>query len=527
MSSDCTYVHNTFPAIPLACCSDASAISCDSTGTRVTSLVLSATQLTGSIPADINTLINLQTLRLDTNLLSGSIPSTIGTFQQLSVLHLESNSLTGPLPDSIGNLTALRFIDVHNNMLSGTIPDSISNLMNLQQLTLDGNAFTGLFPSSVGRMTQLTKINVNRNQLAGIVDLDFRNLTLLNYVDFSSNPALSGTIRLASCAMPSGSQGWDFGNLKCSTDPPPLFSASSGANTPLNPVPTSSLSPTPGSPSSSSSSSLPMAAIIGSVAGVVVLLGVIAALFFARRKKATTQARAYESDHQRTSFGGGSHVGLTDPTLPTEATPPLPNLYDAGHPLRVNTAHSVAVSSAPSADTQPSFDVRRTVTSMDALSFPALPSPLTARTATHQSDSAVSPHASYRMDYSPADTISMAVSGSGKHVWPFYTGGDSKYRYRESSGPRNSGSDTMEMTSVSSGQSSANYEVVEFHDANGIEIELNVGDRIQLFQAFDRDRAEGKNESTGAVGMIPIHKIRPIFQGALRLPAYSSIDRPH
>ncbi|KAI9202624.1 uncharacterized protein BJ171DRAFT_164748 [Polychytrium aggregatum] len=52
------------------------------------------------------------------------------------------------------------------------------------------------------------------------------------------------------------------------------------------------------------------------------------------------------------------------------------------------------------------------------------------------------------------------------------------------------------------------YIVSERHEpSSGAEIELRVGDRVVITKFLDRDRAEGLNESTGALGVIWVNKI--------------------
>ena len=64
-------------------------------------------QLTGSIPAELGNLVNLEMLRVDSNQLTGSIPPELGNLSKLRFLATYSNPLSGPIPAALGNLTAL------------------------------------------------------------------------------------------------------------------------------------------------------------------------------------------------------------------------------------------------------------------------------------------------------------------------------------------------------------------------------------------------------------------------------------
>ncbi|KAI9206785.1 uncharacterized protein BJ171DRAFT_496960 [Polychytrium aggregatum] len=479
MSSDCTFLNSNFPAIPLACCGDTSVVKCDSAGSRVISLIMGSMQLTGGIPSGISTLTSLQTL------------------------HMEINNLTGPIPDSVGGLTSLLYLDVHQNQLSGPIPDSVGNLKNLQQLNVDGNALSGQIPASIGQLTMLAKLNLHQNQLSGTVDLDFRNLTLLKYLDLSKNPGLNGTIRLPSCNPPSGSQGWNFGTLSCTTDPPPpLPVASSNDRTPLP------LSPSPSPTSLPPTASPPVAAIVGSAIGAVILLCALGAILI-YRKRASRGADHHENP-RHPSFGQGSQIGLTDLSSPTGIEPPLPSSGRTQPHNSRSTGVAYSLNAVPTA---------APIKQYAAFSTNSPPAGGSLVSSDESSDTPTAVHASYRANYNHVDAMPTGLWESKSSSLP-HMGYESKHVYSPlSEDPR-----SASQAPVPSTRSKANYEAIEFHDASGIEIELNVGDRIQLIRVFDGEKAEGKNETTGAVGVLPIHKIRPIFQGSTRLPTYTSLD---
>ena len=64
---------------------------------RVTRLILSDHELSGSIPPQLGTLTKLELLHLNDNQLSGSIPPELGALTSLET-HLHRNELTGPPP---------------------------------------------------------------------------------------------------------------------------------------------------------------------------------------------------------------------------------------------------------------------------------------------------------------------------------------------------------------------------------------------------------------------------------------------
>ncbi|KAG9446353.1 hypothetical protein H6P81_012481 [Aristolochia fimbriata] len=100
-------------------------VRCSSTSPpRITKIVLSGKNLSGTIPPRINRMRSLSELWLDGNSLFGSIPD-MSELSDLTIVHLENNRLTGRLPSYLGDLPSLRELYVQNNSFSGEIPPSL------------------------------------------------------------------------------------------------------------------------------------------------------------------------------------------------------------------------------------------------------------------------------------------------------------------------------------------------------------------------------------------------------------------
>ena len=100
----------------------------------ITSLNLSSTGLTGSIPPEIGNLTNLNYLWLSNNQLTGSIPSEIGNLTNLEVLSLSSNQLSGIIPDEICN-QGDSSPSLSNNQLCPPYPSCIQDYVGEQDTT--------------------------------------------------------------------------------------------------------------------------------------------------------------------------------------------------------------------------------------------------------------------------------------------------------------------------------------------------------------------------------------------------------
>ena len=156
-------------------------------------LFLSENQLSGEIPAELGNLPNLEWLGLGRNRLSGEIPAELGNLANLQYLFLSENQLNGEIPAELGNLTNLEWLGLGRNRLSGEIPAELGNLANLQYLFLSENQLSGEIPAELGYLANLVELNFSVNQLTGTIPAELGNLANLQYLFLSENQ-LSGEI---------------------------------------------------------------------------------------------------------------------------------------------------------------------------------------------------------------------------------------------------------------------------------------------------------------------------------------------
>ncbi len=123
---------------------------------RVTGLSLGYNNgLTGTIPAELGNLSNLERLSLGRNYLTGAIPSQLGSLSNLETLWLGDNQLTGAIPAELGSLSNLEYLGIEGNGLAEAIPAELGNLSSLTWLALNGNQLTGALPQSFTNLTAL------------------------------------------------------------------------------------------------------------------------------------------------------------------------------------------------------------------------------------------------------------------------------------------------------------------------------------------------------------------------------------
>ncbi|XP_015962722.3 receptor-like protein EIX2 isoform X3 [Arachis duranensis] len=101
------------------------------------SIDFSSNRLTGEIPIEMMTLIDLVSLNLSRNLFSGHIPPTIGQLKSIDFLDLSRNHLSGRIPSQLAQIDDLSVLDMSYNDLSGEIP------LGTQLQTRDASAYAG------------------------------------------------------------------------------------------------------------------------------------------------------------------------------------------------------------------------------------------------------------------------------------------------------------------------------------------------------------------------------------------------
>ena len=156
-------------------------------------LDLSHNMLRGSIPLELEQLINLKFLFMDENQLNGPIPLALADLINLEHLSLSGNQLSGHIPPEIGLLLNLEYLNLSDNNLSGLIPSELALLKKLECLSLNGNGLEGAIPHELGQLVNLEELALSNNKLTGSVPVELKLIAKLLSLELNNN-MLSGYI---------------------------------------------------------------------------------------------------------------------------------------------------------------------------------------------------------------------------------------------------------------------------------------------------------------------------------------------
>jgi Leucine-rich repeat (LRR) protein len=147
----------------------------------LSSIYVSDTSLTDTIPSCVSTLPKLTNVFIVRNAFNGTCP-TFGS--NITILHLAKNRLDGSLPDFMDR-PYLRVVSLDGNRFTGTFP-LLQNLPLLQSLSLRGNNITGNVTIS-NTLPSLSTLDVSWNQLVGLHERTLDYLPSINSLDVSHN----------------------------------------------------------------------------------------------------------------------------------------------------------------------------------------------------------------------------------------------------------------------------------------------------------------------------------------------------
>ncbi|KAG4174712.1 hypothetical protein ERO13_A11G138050v2, partial [Gossypium hirsutum] len=138
-------------------------------------LRLRSNEFFGNIPTTLCKLNHLQLLNLSLNHLSSTIPTCL---QNLTAMTKKgssnatvNNNLSGEIPGELTSLVELVTLNLSRNLLSGIIPKEVGQLRALESLDLSTNRLSGEIPLSLADCSFLSCLNLSNNNLPGKIPL--------------------------------------------------------------------------------------------------------------------------------------------------------------------------------------------------------------------------------------------------------------------------------------------------------------------------------------------------------------------
>jgi len=135
---------------------------------QLTDLDLRFNMLSGSLPDEIQNLVNLETLSLTQNYFTGTVPG-LNNFHRLKTLRLDDNNFSGPLLD-FSTHVKLKTLDLSGNTITGIIPSTLLSSVSSDEeifLDLSSNRLRGKVPGELKRFEKMTLL-LRDNFLEGI-----------------------------------------------------------------------------------------------------------------------------------------------------------------------------------------------------------------------------------------------------------------------------------------------------------------------------------------------------------------------
>jgi hypothetical protein len=161
---------------------------------------MSVNSISGSLPAEVGNIQNIEVINMAWNQLEGGLPTTMGAlnsngYAAMNELSFEWNRMEGTLPSELGLLTKLRMFNFGFNSISGSIPAQLTNLTDLQVLYLSGNQLTGELPEELGKLQRMRFFNASSNNISGTLPPSVGALSDLNDLSLFENH-ISGSLPL-------------------------------------------------------------------------------------------------------------------------------------------------------------------------------------------------------------------------------------------------------------------------------------------------------------------------------------------
>ncbi|KAJ6296413.1 hypothetical protein OIU78_024295 [Salix suchowensis] len=171
-------------------------LKCDSSN-NVISINLASEGLSGTLPSELSTLSQLQSLSLQGNKLSGPLPS-FANIASLKELYIGSNNFTSIPIDFFKGLTSLQTLSMNENINldSWAISTDLTESSSLTTFEASQANIIGTIPDMFASFPSLQNLRLSYNNLTGGLPPSFANSGIQNLWLNNQEMGLSGTIEV-------------------------------------------------------------------------------------------------------------------------------------------------------------------------------------------------------------------------------------------------------------------------------------------------------------------------------------------
>lgn len=111
--------------------------------------------MTGSLPTQLGSLLNLKRLEIASNNFIGRPFDVLLNLTNLETLILDNSLFTGAIPESIDRLSNLQHLSLVDIQLTGSLPTALLTLKNLDHFAIFAKDLGGIFPENIDQLSNL------------------------------------------------------------------------------------------------------------------------------------------------------------------------------------------------------------------------------------------------------------------------------------------------------------------------------------------------------------------------------------
>ncbi|XP_028556889.1 probable LRR receptor-like serine/threonine-protein kinase At1g56140 [Dendrobium catenatum] len=156
---------------------------------------MTSSGLSGELPTSLSNLTAMQTLMMSDNNFTGKLPDFIGTWSNLQVLRIQGNSISGPIPSSFFSLFKLNDLRIGDLINRCSSLEFLGIMTNLNTLILRNAKICASLQSifDFASYTSLVTLDLSFNNITGNIPLSLLSLSSLNLL-FLGNNSITGTL---------------------------------------------------------------------------------------------------------------------------------------------------------------------------------------------------------------------------------------------------------------------------------------------------------------------------------------------